>query len=414
MLIKKLTLKNWNQFEDVEIDLHPRLTVITGANGAGKSTALRILSRLLGWNLNETATPFKLTKGKLLRYKLGGRRNVSLDDNSTFCTIGSVLLESDLQIELQVPDKSPSAGYQVNLMPQGMYNPPKGLNIPSHRSPYSYRQIQSIPVRPHTRSEAFHRVNNSIMNRLLHDSYDMIPSYHMKETLISLAVFGKGNEYVSENTESYSLFLGFIQILSLLLPPTLGFQTITIRDGEVVLVTASGEFLLDAVSGGIGAIIDLAWQIFMYDSEGEPFLVLIDEAENHLHASMQRRLLPNLIQAFPNTQFIISTHSPLMVNSVKDSLVYVLKYNENNLVVSELLDFDNKSANASQILRDVLGVPVTVPLWVEHVLVDTLDKYRGSELNADSYIQLKQDLSEIGLSDHLPQALGYIQGGGLY
>lgn len=414
MVVKKICLKNWNQFEDIEINLHPRLTVITGANGAGKSTALRILSKLLGWHMNETATPFRRTNGKYMRYKLGGKRDVSLDDNTMFCTIGSILLENDLHINLQVPDKSPSASYQVNLQAQQSYIPPKGLNIPSHRSPYSYRQIQSIPVRPHTKREAFQRVNDSIMNRLLHDGHFMIPSFHMKETLISLAVFGKGNEYVSENMESYSLFLGFVQILSLLLPPTLGFQTITIRDGEVVLVTASGEFLLDAVSGGIGAIIDLAWQIFMYDSEGQPFIVLIDEAENHLHASMQRRLLPNLIQAFPNAQFVISTHSPLMVNSVKDSLVYVLKYNDNNSVVSELLDFDNKSANASQILRDVLGVPVTVPLWVENVLVDTLEKYRGSELTSESYLRLKQDLSEIGLSDHLPQALGYLQGGGLY
>lgn len=73
----------------------------------------------------------------------------------------------------------------------------------------------------------------------------------------------------------------------------------------MVLETNSGDFLLDAVSGGIGAILDLAWQIYMYDGDKyEPYIVLIDEAENHLHASMQRRLMPSLLQAFPNAQFI--------------------------------------------------------------------------------------------------------------
>ncbi|MFX6629774.1 AAA family ATPase, partial [Acinetobacter baumannii] len=81
-----------------------------------------------------------------------------------------------------------------------------------------------------------------------------------------------------------------------------------------------------------------------------------------------RKLLPKLLEIFPEIQFIISTHSPLMVNSVKESNVYALAYDEEHQVVSFPLDFVNKAANASQILRDVLDVPVTLPVWIEHSL----------------------------------------------
>lgn len=67
----------------------------------------------------------------------------------------------------------------------------------------------------------------------------------------------------------------------------------------------------------------------MYDNErGDSFLVIVDEIENHLHPSMQRSILPNLVKAFPSAQFIVTTHSPFVVNSVIDSSVYALKYND--------------------------------------------------------------------------------------
>ncbi|RLB99430.1 MAG: hypothetical protein DRI57_33635, partial [Deltaproteobacteria bacterium] len=52
------------------------------------------------------------------------------------------------------------------------------------------------------------------------------------------------------------------------------------------------------------------------------------EVENHLHPTMQRQVLPDLLNAFPDTRFIVSTHSPLVVGSVKDSTIYALVYNE--------------------------------------------------------------------------------------
>lgn len=57
-----------------------------------------------------------------------------------------------------------------------------------------------------------------------------------------------------------------------------------------------------------------------------PGLLLIDEAENHLHPSWQKRLLPNVREVFPNLQIIAATHSPFVVASVRDARVYVCHY----------------------------------------------------------------------------------------
>lgn len=49
-------------------------------------------------------------------------------------------------------------------------------------------------------------------------------------------------------------------------------------------------------------------------------IVLIDEADMHLHLDMQAIILPGLIKAFPNVQFLITTHSPLLVLGLEQEL----------------------------------------------------------------------------------------------
>lgn len=57
------------------------------------------------------------------------------------------------------------------------------------------------------------------------------------------------------------------------------------------------------------------------DIEG---IVLIDEIDLHLHATLQRRLVPALRKALPNVQFIVSTHSPLVLSCFDRHEIVVL------------------------------------------------------------------------------------------
>ena len=62
----------------------------------------------------------------------------------------------------------------------------------------------------------------------------------------------------------------------------------------------------------------------------QPGIVLIDEIETHLHLEMQRNILGLLTTLFPNIQFIVTTHSPFILNSLKDVVIYDL---ENHMLV---------------------------------------------------------------------------------
>lgn len=178
----------------------------------------------------------------------------------------------------------------------------------------------------------------------------------------------RGNPDMEADTELFQFYEGFQEALKHVLPPTLGFRGLSIRNLEIVLECDSGDFMIDGASGGLSTLIDLAWQICMFNTEErDSFIVLVDEVENHLHPTMQRRVLSDLLEAFPSARFIVSTHSPLIVNSVRDCAVYVLRYTTENQVVSELLDFENRAATASQVLDEALGVSTTIPVWADPV-----------------------------------------------
>lgn len=51
-------------------------------------------------------------------------------------------------------------------------------------------------------------------------------------------------------------------------------------------------------------------------------IVMIDEIENHLHAEIQKSIIQILTETFPNIQFILSTHSPIVLSATEDILVY--------------------------------------------------------------------------------------------
>lgn len=65
-------------------------------------------------------------------------------------------------------------------------------------------------------------------------------------------------------------------------------------------------------------------------------IVLIDEIETHLHLSLQKAILPMLTKVFPNIQFIVTTHSPFVLNSLSDSVAYDL---EKQLRLEDLTDY---------------------------------------------------------------------------
>lgn len=91
---------------------------------------------------------------------------------------------------------------------------------------------------------------------------------------------------------------------------------------------------LDIISGLIFKMQGKGQVNLSFDQEG---IVLIDEVETHLHLSMQKEIMPILTTIFPNIQFIVSTHSPFVLSSVKNAEAIDLENPGNT--ISDLTDY---------------------------------------------------------------------------
>jgi predicted ATPase len=92
-------------------------------------------------------------------------------------------------------------------------------------------------------------------------------------------------------------------------------------------------FDFNTMSAGYAAAFDIIVDLMMrmeknsnrsfhYDMPG---IVLIDEIETHLHLELQKLILPMLTELFPNIQFIVSTHSPFVINSIENATIFDLE-----------------------------------------------------------------------------------------
>lgn len=402
-IFTRLLIHNWRQFGQVEILFHPRLTVFTGANGSGKTTILHLLNRHWGWNIPYVSTP-RFTRKGIRQYWAGFWFDDSTDSSlpdTPQDDIGEIEYSTHPKARLTVP-RSVSETFAVNISPQPSV---PGVYVPSHRPLYIHQKVEQIPTNVDARQQLFDVYISEIRNRWSINQRVRSPSHMLKQSLISLATFGYGSEAVVPNQEARQTFEGFQQVLSIILPDSLGFRRLRIRVPDVILETATGDFAFDAVSGGISALMDIAWQVFLYSMLAEEFVVAIDEPEAHLHPALQRSVLPNLLQAFPQAQFIVATHNPFVVGSTEDSAVYVLSYDDDRRVYGQLLDQVNKAGTANELLRDVLGLDSTSALWVDAALREVLNRFKDRPLSAEMLEDLRAELDRLGLSTYLPETL---------
>lgn len=88
----------------------------------------------------------------------------------------------------------------------------------------------------------------------------------------------------------------------------------------------------------IAWVVDLAYRLFERypDSPNplaEPAIVLVDEIDLHLHPRWQRTIMSYLTERFPNTQFIVTAHSPLIVQAATDANIVLLRREGDHVVI---------------------------------------------------------------------------------
>ncbi len=122
--------------------------------------------------------------------------------------------------------------------------------------------------------------------------------------------------------------------------------------------------LSDGLRSTIGLVADMAYRCYQLNkhlgteaaakAEG---IVLIDEVDMHLHPSWQQKILHQLQTAFPNIQFIITTHSPQVLSTVPSECIRIL---ENGEVFAA--PPGSEGAEPGRLLKQVLGLSDVRPL----------------------------------------------------
>ena len=399
-----LTLTSWRQFQHIDLDLSNQVTIITGSNGCGKTTVLSLLSRHFGWDIRFVSTPYvSKSAAKRLFKDVAYQAGEASENTNPTVNVGEIKYDDGEVCLLQVPTFV-SSSYQMSF--SNLVQRP-GLFIPSHRQQPVYNSVKQIPTDPVSAAKMYEQYR-SLAAQIYQSGYvrtQKSPGLVQKEAIIALAVFGEGNSHIDPNEEYRTLFDTFQERLRIIMPKEIGFQRLKINMPEVVLATDSGDFSLDAMSGGVSSVFNIAWQVQMFDLSAAEYTIVIDEPENHLHPSMQRSILPALTEAFPNARFVVATHSPFIVSSSRASNIYVLLQNELGKVVSQKLDDVSVAGPATTILRDILGVKSTIPLWVEEIIKQCLEEDIGGDPRAHAELIMNR-LGELGIAGSLSEFTG--------
>ena len=153
-------------------------------------------------------------------------------------------------------------------------------------------------------------------------------------------------------------------------------------------------FDFNTMSSGYSAVFDIINDLMMrmerkknYSTEG---IVLIDEIETHLHLELQRVILPFLTELFPNIQFIVTTHSPFVLNSIDNAVIYDLETQK--LVEDGLANYPYDGIVEGYFHADKLSGDFRAKINRYQELIGKL------ELTDEDYaeiVELEQDLDEI-------------------
>lgn len=123
----------------------------------------------------------------------------------------------------------------------------------------------------------------------------------------------------------------------------------------------------------IAWVVDFASRMYHYhrtkkDPFAEPAVVLIDEIDLHLHPKWQRKVLGYLSKKFPNTQFIATAHSPLIVQAAEDANLVLLKRTGTQVIIENEPDMI-KNWRIDQILTsDLFGLSSARSVKTEKIM----------------------------------------------
>lgn len=373
MILRELEVSNYRPFLNERFAFSERVTVIAGANGRGKSAILDGLSLLLS-RLLPQVTP---AKGG---YKYLRPQDVHKDEQALKLVLSASFegIPVDFTIDYAPADRL----RPTKLLPQikreirRIYGDPKRAGDAAPIAVYytTDRAAYRLPKRlltglPQDQRAAYH---GALFNRQV-DFRDFMSRYRGWADSIA-----RGEDRDQKNKRTLNTINRAVREF---LP---GFGDVRVElDPLRLLVSKQGQALdLTQMSDGerslLAMMIDLCRRLVLANPElDDPLqgagVVLIDEIELHLHPQWQREIVEKLRRTFPRIQFILTTHSPFVVQTLRAGELRLLGENLDDEALQDPGEYANRGLE--EVATKVMGIeePNVVPRYTQ--MLDAAREY---------------------------------------
>jgi len=449
MRLSKLTLSNFRCFEHLQLDLHPRLTVLVGENGAGKTAVLDAIASALSPVLTNLSSANQRLSGRGIQDRdfrvvewpqFGGKARWGMADITqlqveTFNglawdvwrastkgkkpeqTIGQTELRHYLQsiaesYATEHPHLTPVIAYYGARrgyieVPQRLraakqnYGYPAAALIGALDSMSDFREMLAW----FDQEEAAElRDNKGVVDEDFVESPTLVAVRTAIEELLGGAYlnphFNRDHKFqlerksdgaylmVSQLSQGYQSMLALAMDFARRLAianPQLQYGSVDFQRHFLDLLGDADHLLVE--SGYQDSVNPFQSALAM----GAPAIMLVDEIDLHLHPSWQQRVLDDLMRTFPLTQFIVTTHSPQVLTTVPSECIRILR---NDKVYSA--PPGTEGAEPGRMLRQVLGLEDVRPPanQATQELREYLALVDRDQWNSPRAQQLRQKLDE--------------------
>lgn len=364
-----LQMTYFRRFDQLAISFHPQLTVIIGKNGAGKTTVIEAVAGLLQVMINKISSQnseyiqgfgkkdirngaiqaINEIKASINGEELEWNGTLTADGYEADITLYETKLEKVLDekgdevldrngdpIEKEVSqpaeaDRQPFAKLeqlvrQVNFL----LNDHKEVSLPLLQYYPCFAAQQDYPNGNGEKQtdSIFSIYENALSGR----SFDFPAFFEWFRWQEQRALAGKSDSLriIKAVRDAVYIFMNDGEA---------EFDNLTIdwdvKDGELVIFKSGERLALNQLSSGEKTLFLLVSDMARRLAKANPDkdnplhgngIVLIDEIDLHLHPGKQREVLPKLLQIFPNVQFVVTTHSPVVINNLdpEKASVYML------------------------------------------------------------------------------------------
>lgn len=165
--------------------------------------------------------------------------------------------------------------------------------------------------------------------------------------------------------------------------------------------------LSDGVRNMIALVADIAYRMARINSDlgreaakKTPGLILIDEVDMHLHPEWQQTVVQSLMNAFPSVQFVVTTHSPQVISSLRREHVRLLDENLAGEPVAAIPSARTYGRSNAEVMQSVMGVTPEPTLPESDDLKRYMATIEQSDWRSEATVELRRKL-ELSLgADH--------------